>query len=59
MSVLAVALLAAAPAAQAAPAAPSSGAPGVPLLDALFGSLELGHPVASPSTLLPAGVTGR
>lgn len=58
-SVMAVALLASAPAAQAAPPAPSSGAPGVPLLEGLLGSLEVGHPVTSPSTLLPTGITGR
>ncbi|MEV5342598.1 hypothetical protein AB0K93_29555 [Streptomyces sp. NPDC052676] len=60
VSAMAVALLASAPAAQAAtPPAPSSGAPGVPLLDGLLGSLEVGHPVTSPRTLLPAGITGR
>jgi hypothetical protein len=61
VSAMAVALLASAPAAAqaAAPPAPSSGAPGVPLLEGLLGSLEVGHPVTSPSTLLPAGITGR
>jgi hypothetical protein len=59
VSAMAVALLASAPTAQAASPTPSSGAPGVPLLDGLLGSLEVGHPVTSPRTLLPAGITGR
>ncbi|MEG3628065.1 hypothetical protein [Streptomyces poriticola] len=64
VSVLAAAALASAPAAQAAPAAvpdpgPARGVPGAPFLQGLLGSLEVGHPVASPRSLLPTGVLGR
>ncbi|MDQ1037228.1 opacity protein-like surface antigen [Streptomyces sp. V3I8] len=61
VSVMAVALLTAAPAAQAAaaaPPAPSAGAPGADLLNGLLGSLEIGNPARSPSTLLPTGILG-
>ncbi|MFG3661103.1 hypothetical protein [Streptomyces sp. NPDC047706] len=60
VSAMATALLAAAPAAQAAPAPDSSrGVPGSRLLDGLLGSLEVGHPVTSLSTILPSGLVGR
>ncbi|WP_221348622.1 hypothetical protein [Streptomyces beigongshangae] len=62
VSVLAGTLLATAPTAQAAAAAapvPPAGAPGAGLLNGLLGSLEVGNPVASPSTLLPAGLVGK
>ncbi|MBC7306425.1 MAG: hypothetical protein H5T80_05755 [Dietzia sp.] len=61
VTVLATALLTAAPAAQAATAhqpAPPAGIPGGPLLSGLLGSLEVGHPMASPQSLISAGVLG-
>lgn len=58
-TVMAAALLASAPAAGAAPnPVPSAGAPGAPLLQALLGPLEVGHPATSLQTLLPTGVVG-
>jgi hypothetical protein len=63
LSALTAALLASAPASHAAVAAPlpapSAGAPGAPLVGGLLGSLEVGHPVTSLRTLVPAGVLGR
>jgi hypothetical protein len=62
-SAVAATLLAAAPAAQAADAArrpaPDSAVPGAALLTSLLGSLEMGNPVTSLTTLLPEGVRGR
>ncbi|MFI9610722.1 hypothetical protein ACIHCM_03260 [Streptomyces sp. NPDC052023] len=60
VSVMSTALLAAAPAAQAAPAPDSSGeVPASRLLGGLLGTLEVGHPVTSLSTILPSGLAGR
>ncbi len=64
LSALTAALLASAPASHAAAVAaplpaPSAGAPGAPLVGGLLGSLEVGHPVTSLRTLVPAGVLGR
>lgn len=60
LSVVVAALLMSAPAAQAANPrpAPSNGAPGTPLLDGVFGSLEVGSPAGSLNTLLPTGLLG-
>ncbi|MBL1080905.1 hypothetical protein JK359_02770 [Streptomyces actinomycinicus] len=59
VTVLAAALLASAPAAEAAPGpVPPAGVPGVSLLRGILGSLEVGHPAASPATLLPSGLRG-
>ncbi|MCF2129251.1 hypothetical protein L1I79_22820 [Strepomyces sp. STD 3.1] len=59
VSVLAATVLVSAPAALAAPAPdPSTGVPGAPLLSGLLGTLEVGHPAASPKSLLPAGILG-
>ncbi|MEU6452527.1 MULTISPECIES: hypothetical protein [unclassified Streptomyces] len=59
VSVLAATVLVSAPAAVAAPAPdPSAGVPGAPLLSGLLGTLEVGHPAASPRSLLPAGILG-
>ncbi|MCS0605379.1 hypothetical protein NX794_29860 [Streptomyces sp. LP11] len=59
-TVVAAALVASAPAAEAAPTpGTSTGAPGTSLLNGLLGSLEIGYPATSLSTLLPAGLTGR
>ncbi|MEU6592604.1 hypothetical protein ABZ923_25815 [Streptomyces sp. NPDC046881] len=55
VTVLATALLAAAPTAEAAPRpAPPTAVPGAALLNGVLGSLEVGHPVTSLRTLLPA-----